>query len=283
MRPETVVRWHRRGYQVFWRWRSRGRVGRPRIPRRHIAFIRKISNENPAWGEDRIALELKLKLGVIHAASTIRRYMVDSGRPSSTWRSFLTNHAGQIYALDFTKQVMWDFSVCTVLVIIDHRTRELVQVGVTRHPSLNWVKQQIRDACPWDGPRFLIHDNDGIFGRLGPKSGYRSALDAWLHTIMQIRGIPTPYGAPNANAICERVIGTLRRECMTHFIFLSEKHLRETLTEYRVYYNEARPHQGIEGIPVELDEPRAPPGDGETRLVGKAVLGGLHHDYRLAA
>ena len=173
--------------------------------------------------------------------------------------------------------------MCTVLANIDHRTRELVQVAVTRQPSLNWLKQQIRDACPWDGPRFLIHDNDGIFGRLGPKSGYRSALDAWLHTNMQIRGIPTPYGAPNANAICERVFGTLRRECMNHFVFLSEQHLREALAEYSVYYNEGRPHQGIERIPGEFDDPRAPPGDGETKLVGKAVLGGLPHDCRLAA
>ncbi|MFT5582568.1 MAG: putative transposase [Cognaticolwellia sp.] len=100
---------------------------------------------------------------------------------------------------------------------------------------------------------------------------------------MQIRGIPMFYGAPNANAICERVIGTLRRECMNHFIFVSEQHLRETLAEYRVYYNKARLHQGIEGIPGELNEPRAPPEDGKTRLVGKAVLGGLDHDCRLAA
>ena len=163
VKPDTVVRWHREGYRVFWRWKSGGKLGRPRIPAKHIAFIRQISRENPAWGEDRIALEMKLKLGIEHAASTIPRYMIDSGPlPSSTWRSFLANHAAEIYALDFTTQIMWDFSVCYVLVIIELKTRTVVHVNVTRAPSLSWVKQQIRDAGQREGPRFIIHDNEAI-------------------------------------------------------------------------------------------------------------------------
>jgi putative transposase len=226
-------------------------------PRAHIAFIRRISRENPDWGEDKVALELKLKLGVNHSASTIRRYMVEDGPlRGSTWRTFLGNHAGEILAMDFTTVVMWDDSVCYVLVVLEHRTRRVVATSVTRHPTLSWLKQQIRDACPWDDVRFLIHDNDGIYGQYGKGRGPRCALDAWLGEVMGIRGIPIPYGAPNANSLCERVIGTLRREVLNHFIFQSEGHLCRTLSEYRRYYNEARPHQGIGAIPAELDAPR---------------------------
>jgi putative transposase len=277
VQPDTVVRWHRHGYRLYWRWRSKGKPGRPRIPKRHIAFIKRISAENPAWGEDRIALEMKLKLGIEHAASTIRRYMVDSGPvPRSTWRSFLTNHAPDIYAFDLTTQVMWDFSVCYILVIQELRTRRIVHVNITRKPSLNWVKQQIRDAFPWDeGPTFLLHDNDGIFGQFGMARPYRCALDAWLDRVMGVCGIPIPYGAPNANAHCERLIGTLKRECLYRFIFHSESHLRRTVHEFRVFYNDARPHQGIQAIPSELDAPRAPPGvcSDDARLVGVPILG----------
>jgi transposase InsO family protein len=185
--------------------------------------------------------------------------------------------------MDFTTVVMWDYSVCYVLVVLEHRTRRVVSMSVTRNPTLSWLKQQIRDACPWGDVRFLIHDNDGIYGQYGKGGGPRCALDAWLAEVMWIRGIPIPYGAPNANALCERVIGTLRREVLNHFIFQSESHLRRTLSEYRRYYNEARPHQGIGAIPAELDAPRDVRGQIGGRLVGEPVLCGLHHDYRLAA
>ena len=126
------------------------------VPVGSIAFIQRISREHPLWGEDRIAQEMKLKLGIEHSASTIRRYMITEARsPSSTWRSFLRNHASEIYALDLTPQVMWDFSIGYVWVLIDHRTRRLVHIGMTRNPTLDWVKQQVRDACPWEGPRFI--------------------------------------------------------------------------------------------------------------------------------
>jgi hypothetical protein len=193
LKPETIIRWHRDGYRRFWRFRSGGKPGRPRIPRRHIAFIKQISRENPAWGEDRIALEMKLKLGIEHSTSTIRRYMVDSGPvASSTWRSFLSNHAREIYALDFTHQVLWDFSVCYVLVIIELQTRTLVHVNVTRSPTLKWVQQQIRDACPWEGPRFIIHDNDGIFASLGRSACIVArwmvgCLKSWVFAAFRLR------------------------------------------------------------------------------------------------
>ena len=293
VKPETVLAWHREGYRQYWRWKSRGRPGRPRIPRRHIAFIRRISGDHPEWGEDRIALELKLKLGIEHSASTVRRYMVDGPRPSnSSWRAFLRRHASQIWALDLTTQVMWNFEVRVVLVVIALDTRRVVHHAVTAHPTLAWVKQQLRDAMPFEEiPRFLIHDNDGIFGQYwrGARSTgrrrFRSALDAWLDGVMGVQGIPIPYGAPNANAHVERFMGTLRRECLDHFLFVSEPHLRRTVTEFISYYNEARPHQGIEGIPARpCPLALGPPPDLDAaRLVARPILGGVHHDYRLAA
>ena len=261
----------------FWIWLCR------RWPKR---FIRRISTENSAWGEDRIALEMKLKLGIAYASSTVRRYMSDEGPvPSSTWRTFLANHAPDIYALDFTTQVMWDFSVCYVLVVIEHQTRTIVHTNVTRKPSLDWVKQQIRECCPGgEEPRFILHDNDGIFGQFGRGKPFRCALDQWLSEVMGIRGISTPYHAPNANSICERAIGTLKRDALNHFIFRSERHLRRTVSAFVRYSNEARPHQGIDGIPGEYHKPRVPLDvEGTGTLIGEPILGGLHHDYRLAA
>ena len=151
-----------------------------------------------------------------------------------------------------------------------------------------WVKQQVREATAWDEvPRFLLHDNDGIFGqyRVRERRGHRCNLDVWLESAMGIRGIPIPYGAPNAAAHIERFMGTLKRECLVHFIFVSEDHLRRTTHTFVSYYNERRPHQGIHGIPVlgpGVATGRAPPAESSC-LVAEPILGGLHHHYRLAA
>jgi len=297
IQPATVLKWHREGYRRYWKRRSGG-PGRPRIPRNHISLIRRISSDNPGWGEDRIALELKAKLGVEHAPSTIRRYMVTregDGRPvSSTWRTFLAGHANELWAMDLTTQPLWDYSVRYVLVLMELRSRRVVHVAVTASPTLAWLKQRIRAATPYgSGPRFLVHDNDGIFGQFGRrrpgKSGksYRSALDLWLGEVMHIKGVPIPYGAPNAAAHIERFMGSLRRECLNHFLFLSEDHLRHTVAAYIAYFNEGRPHQGIDGIPeFGPGLPRVVHegvGEGPIQVVAHPVLGGLHHDYRLAA
>ena len=300
VQPETVLRWHRVGYRAYWRWKSKGKPGRPRIRRQHIEFIRRISSDHPEWGEDRIALELKLKLGVEHSTSTIRKYMVDTATPprTSTWKQFIESHADQILAIDFTTQILWDFSARYVFVVMALGTREVVHVAVTAAPTLAWVKQQVRHATPWGRtPRFLLHDNDGIFGQFGrrrtsddgsPGRRYRCSLDAWLHGVLGIEGIPIPYGAPNANARLERFMGTLKRECLHHFIFAREAHLRRTATEFVRYYNEARPSQAINGVP-KCGVGQGPSvaavdaGNGPVQLVARPILGGLHHDYRLAA
>ena len=292
VKPDTVLKWHRNGYRAYWRWKSKGQPGRPRIPRRHIEFIRRISGDNPEWGEDKIALELKLKLGVEHSPSTIRRYMVETGSPprSSTWKQFLASHAEQIFVMDFTTQILWNYATRHVLVIMLLKTRGVVHVGVTATPTLDWVKQQIREATPWNnGPRFLIHDNDGIFGQFrdGKRRGekgrrYRCRLDLWLADVMGIEGIPIPYGAPNASPHIERFNRTLREEALNHFIFVDVKHVQRVCAQYREFYNGARPSQALHAIPDPYPELQKPPPK-TGKMVALPVLGGVQHDYRLAA
>ena len=295
VKPTTVLRWHRNGYRRYWRWKSQGEPGRPRIPRRHIEFVRRISSESPSWGEDRIALEMRLKLGVEHSTSTIRRYMVDLGpAESSTWKQFLASHAKGILCIDFATQPLWRLSLRYVLIVLALDSRRIVHVGVTASPTLDWVKRQLCEATAWgETPRFLLHDNDGIFGQYrcgsrkpGSARSCRCALDRWLDETLEVKGIPIPYGAPNAAAHVERLIGSLRRECLAHFLFASEGHLRRTVREYAAWHNGARVHQGIDDIPdvrARRSPARRPPAADVGRLVGHPVLGGLAHDYELAA
>ncbi len=294
VKPTTVIGWHRKGFSALWR-RKCG-PGRPRIPRKHIAFIKRISTHHPDWGEDRIAEELVAKFGVNHSGSTIRRYMVPRRprppRGDQRWRTFVKNHADEMWSCDFLTQYTALFTVVYVFVIMEIESRRIVHAGVTTAPTLPWVKQQLREATAWDEtPRFLIHDNDGIYGQYRPrhtvekdgkKRSYRSHLDQWLDDALDVRGLPIPYGAPNASPHVERLVRTLREEALDHFIFLGAGHVRRVLSRYVRHYNGGRPSQAIHGIPVpypELQEP--PPEDG--KLVALPVLGGLIHDYRLAA
>jgi hypothetical protein len=291
VKPATVLSWHRRASRAYWRWRSR-RPGRPRIPDDHIALIRRISSENPQWGEDRIAEELAIKLGVRHSTSTIRKYMVRIREPrgGQTWKTFIRNHAAQIFAADFLTQTTAFFAVVYIFVVMEIASRRIVLVNVTTSPSLAWVKQQIRQATAWGvSPRFLLHDNDGIFGqfrdrkRRGEKARrYRCHLDVWLADALRIEGIPIPYGEPNASPHVERFNRTLRQEALNHFIFLSAQHVLQVCREYAEYYNRARPSQALHAIPdpyPELSRPPAPTG----RVEALPVLSGLIHDYRRAA
>jgi transposase InsO family protein len=176
------------------------------------------------------------------------------------------------------------FATVYVFVVMEIGTRRIVHVGVTEHPTLDWVKLQIRDIVAWGSkPRFLLHDNDGAFGQYGRRrDGFRCHLDRWLSSTMGIEGIPTPYHAPNANPHVERFNRTLREEALDHFIFLSAAHVRRVAAEFVEYYNCARPSQATHAIPdpypVLLEAPAA-----TGKLVALPVLGGLQHDYRLAA
>jgi len=278
--------------RLFWSLLSR--IWRPAIPREHIAFIRRISSDHPEYGEDRIALELEIKFGIRHSPTTIRKYMVKrrpDPRDPQAWRTFPRNQAEGIWTCDFFVQHTIRFHAFYVLVVMELASRKIVCLNVTAHPTLEWTKQQIRNASFEEQPKFLLHDNDGKFGqfgrpvqveRAGKQVSCRSALDVWLWRVMGIRGIPTPHGAPNAAAHIERAIGTLRRECLDHMLIWNERHLKQALAEFIAWYNGGRVHQGLNGIP-DPDPVLAEPKPVSGRLVAIPVLNGLHHDYRLVA
>ena len=184
VKPATVIAWHKKGFRLLWTWKSRR--GRPRIEREHRVLIRQLSRDNPSWGENRIADELRQKLGVDHAASTVRRYMhrpsndpEQRRRSSQNWRTFLKNHGNEIYACDFVTQYTATFQVVYVFVVMQLGTRRVIHANATASPNLDWVKTQLRDICAFGAkPRFLIHDNDGIFGQFGRRrDGCRCNLD----------------------------------------------------------------------------------------------------------
>ncbi len=189
VKPETVIRWHRQGFKRYWRWKSRPkRCGRPTIPPEHIDYIRRMSGDNPSWGEDKINEELRVKFGVSHSSSTIRRYMTKRRprRDGQKWRTFIKNHSHELFACDFMTQYTALFITVYVFVVMEIGTRRIVHCNVTENPTLDWVKIQIRDIAAFDrAPRFLLHDNDGIFGQFGrTRDGFRCNLDRWLSVTM---------------------------------------------------------------------------------------------------
>jgi transposase InsO family protein len=270
VRPETVLRWHRRGWRLFWRWKSRSPLGRPRLNPEVRELISDIAKENPLWGSERIRGEL-LKLGIAVSKRSIQRYR---GRgtvppPGQSWRTFLANHAHAIWAADLCTVQTLTFKTLYVLVLIAHGRRELVHVAVTAHPAAAWVWRQLVEATAWGRrSRFLLRDRDAVYG-----GDFGSRLAA-----LGIEQLLTPVRAPRANAVAERLIGTLRRECLDHLIVVNERHLRAVLTEFAGYYNEARPHRtlGLE-TPLPADHPTVGP------IRARPVLGGLHHTYERAA
>jgi len=249
VRPETVLRWQKKRFRDYWRRKSRPGPGRPRIPRRHIDFIRRISTDHPEYGKERIALELEIKFGIEHSPTTVGKYMVRKpGRPrgDQTWRTFLKNQADGIWMCDFFVQHTIRFTALYAFVVMELQTRRIVHWNVTEQPTLTWVKQQLRDATFEGQPTFLIHDNDGKYGQFGrplqvevdgKKLSCRSALDLWLCQALDIRGIPIPYGAPNAQAHVERLIGTLRQESLDWMLIWNERHFRAVLAETVDWYN----------------------------------------------
>jgi transposase InsO family protein len=282
VQPETFIRWHRQVFHLFWRWKSR--PGRPPVPPELRALIRRIAHENPTWGQERIANELLLKLGLRVSPRTVRKYMPkrpDRGPghcvPSQRWRTFIRNHAQAIVACDFCVVVTATFRLLYVFVVIEHSSRRLLHVHVTAHPTAEWTLQQLREAIPADHTyRFLIHDRDSIFSR---------ALDQRIGHL-GLKVLKTPV----ANAICERVLGTLRRECLDFLIPLTEHHLQQLVGEWVTHYNSGRPHMALgPGIPqpftsrlASLQKDRHILPD-HLSVVAHPVLSGLHHDYALEA
>jgi transposase InsO family protein len=266
IRPDTVVRWHRAGFRRYWRWKSRNMGGRRPINADLRVLIRRMSLENSLWGAPRIHGEL-LKLGFAVAQSTVAKYMVrtEGGPSGQSWSIFLRNHMPQIAAMDLFVVPTIGFNLLYVLVIVRLARRELVWINVTTHPTAEWLAQQITEAFPWnEGPRYLIRDRDAIYG---------AAVMRRLRA-MGIRDKPISPGSPWQNGFAERLIGSIRRECVDHVVAVGEQHLRQVLKSYASYYNTARTHRSLD-----KDAPVSRPVQRIGRIVSHAVVGGLHHQY----
>jgi putative transposase len=281
VKPDTLIRWHRKGFCLFWRWKSKP-VGRPVLPKNLRELIRNMAAENPTWGEQRIANELKLKLGIRVSPRTVQKYLAGHrGRtpdPSQRWLTFVHNHAQAIVACDFFVVFTARFRILYVLVIMELGRRRILHLNVTAHPSAEWTLQQFREALTEEHPyRFLIHDRDSIFSK---------DLDKAV-TAMGVRILKTPVRAPKANAFCERLVGTIRREYLDFLIPFGERHLNQLLAHWRAHYNHARVHTSLgPGVPDPIRP--SPPISAHRHhlpaghvLRSKAVLGGLHHEYWL--
>jgi putative transposase len=284
VQPATFLRWHRQGFRLFWRWKSR--PGRLRIPVELQALIRQMAQDNPTWGQERIANELLLKLGLRVSPRTVRKYMPKrlGHNPgthirSQRWATFVRNHAQAIVACDFCVAITATFRMLYVFVVMEHASRRLLHVNVTAHPTAAWTLQQLREAVPSNHSyRFLIHDRDSIFTQ---------ALDRSIGNL-GLRVLKTPPKSPQANAVCERLLGTLRRECLDFVIPLTANHLHRLLSEWVCHYNTGRPHMALgPGMPqpplsvpvlLQAHRHRLPP---HLRVVARSVLGGLHHEYTL--
>ena len=265
VQPETLVRWHRAGFRCYWRWKSRPRGGRPQIEADLRGLIRRMSIENPLWGAPRIHGEL-LKLGFEVAQSSVAKYMVKRrGPPSQGWRTFLRNHAPDIAAMDLFIVPTIGFDLLYAFVIVRLDRRDLVWINVTTNPTAEWVARQLTEAFPWEkAPRYLIRDRDRIYG----------AVVTRRLCAMGIRDKPTAPASPWQNGFTERLIGSIRRECVDHFIVLGEAHLRHILQAYARYYNEIRTHRSLDN-----DAPVSRPVQHTGIISSCPILGGLHHQY----
>ncbi len=265
IQPETLVRWHRTGFRRDWRWKSRPWGGRPQIDADLRALIRRMSMENPLWGAPRIHGEL-LKLGFEIAQSSVAKYMVRRrGSPSQGWRTFLRNHAPDIAAMDLFVVPTISFDLLYALIIVWLDRRDLVWINVTTNPTAEWIARQLTEAFPWnEAPLYLIRDRDRIYGAV-----VTSRLRA-----MGIRDKPTAPASPWQNGFAERLIGSIRRECVDHFIVLGEAHLRRILRNYASYYNGIRTHRSLN-----KDAPVSRPVQRTGFISSRPILGGLHHHY----
>jgi transposase InsO family protein len=265
VKPETVIRWHRAGFRLFWRWKSRSYGSRPKVPLEIRRLIRDMSLANPLWGAPRIHGEL-LKLGVAVGQTSVAKYMERRRRPPSQgWKTFLRNHADGIASIDLFVVPTLSFRLLYGLLILNHGRRQILWLGVTAHPAAEWIARQLTEAFGLEPvPRYIIRDRDGVHGEVFKRR---------LRT-MGIRDRPTAPRSPWQNGNTERLIGSIRRECLDHVVVFGEQHLRHLLLSYMAYYNGARTHLSLsKDAPV----PRAVQAIG--RILPTPILGGLHHHY----
>jgi putative transposase len=266
--PDTVLRWQRRRFRAYWtRLSGRSRGGRPPISAEVAALVRKMAAANPLWGAPRIHGEL-LKLGIAIAERTVSRLMPKRRpEPSQTWRTFLANHVRDLVAIDFFTVPTARLRVLFVLVVLAHQRRHVVHFNITEHPTAAWTAQQLVEAFPDDSaPAYLLRDRDQVYGQR-----FRHRVKG-----MGIEEVLTAPQSPWQNPFVERLIGSIRRECLNHVLVLGERHLRRILTRYLVYYHQARTH-----LALDKDAPDFRPI--ELPVAGKIVqlpeVGGLHHRY----
>jgi transposase InsO family protein len=265
VRPETLVRWHRMGFRALWRWKSRSRGGRPKVSKEIRDLIREMSLANPLWGAPRIHGELMM-LEIDIAQSTVAKYMIRRrGPPSQSWKTFLRNHADGVASCDFLIVPTIGFKLLYAFIVLGHGRRKLLHIGVTAHPTAEWTARQLTEAFPWDhAPAHLIRDNDAIYG---------SVVKKQLAAI-GIRDGPTAFRSPWQNGYVERLIGSIRRECLDHIIIRDGDHLHKILKAYVNYYNSVRTHLGLN-----KDSPISRSIQHTGRIKSISHLGGLHREY----
>ena len=279
VRPATLIGWHRATFRSFWRWKSRP-VGRPAISAEVKRLIRRMAVENLTWGEGRIADELWLKLQIRLSPRTVGKYSKQAPRPRGSkeqrWSTFIRNHASEIVACDFFVSVTVSFRILYVFVALEIGSRRLLHLNVTEHPASDWTLQQLREALPGNQDcKFLLHDRHSTFS-----ASLDETIESWgIHVLR------SPIRMPTANAHCERLIGSIRRECWDYVIPLNASHLRRTLREWACHYNAGRPHRSWgPGIPDQVQRApailkQASQLSSTSRVIAKPILGGLHHEY----
>ncbi len=276
VKPNTLLQWHKHLFKLVWRGKSAIRVGRPALSEETIALIKRMALDNPLWGAERIRGEL-LKLDIHVCKRTIQKYMrhARTRRPTSqTWTTFVHNHASGIWACDFLPVFNLFFKQYFVFFIIELASRRVIHFGVTDAPTDAWVAQQLREATPFDQkPKCLIRDNDSKFGQQFARVAAETG----------IKILKTPIAAPNANAICERFLESVRHECLDHLFVLNQRHLHQMGKAYILYFNQQRPHQGIDqSIPIPSET--VPTHSNQSKTIqASPILGGLHTVYQWAA
>jgi transposase InsO family protein len=268
VKPDTVIAWHRKAFRMFWTWKvRRGNPGRPAVSAEIRALIRHMSRENPGWGAPRIHGEL-LKLGIDIGETSVSKYLVRSRKPpSQTWRTFLQNHLQSLVSVDFFVVPTIRFQVLDVFLVLAHERRRIVHFAVTAHPTAEWTAHQLREAFPWESaPRYLLRDRDRIFGH-----EFVNQVKA-----MGIKQVLSTPGSPWQRAYVERLIGTIRRECLDHLIVFNERTLKRHLRAYEAYYHKTRTHLALQ---KDCPEPRAVQPVEVGPIVSIPEVGGLHHRY----
>ena len=272
VKPETVISWHRRGFRLYWKWKSRrGRIGRPGVSKEIRDQIRHMSSANVLWGAPRLHAEL-LKLGIEVSQATVAEHMIKHRKPPpQTWRTFLENHVKQLASVDFFLVPTLSFRILYVFLVLAHERRRVVHFNVTEHPTAESTAAQLMQAFPWDmAPRYLLRDRDRIYG------------DAFhIHAAsMQITEVLTAPRSPWQSPYVERLIGSIRRECLDHVVVLSEESLRRILRSYVTYYLDSRCHLALGKDSPETREVQ-PPDKGIVVEIPR--VGGLHHRYERRA